>query len=54
MAVNEQCPSLMPRLYQGVLATMARPFITLDDMWLAFQILGSNKTSAINDEAYYI
>ena len=50
MAVNEQCPSLMPTLYPGVLATVSRPFGTLDAMWLAFETLVKNKTPAINGE----
>ena len=48
MAVNEQFPSLMPTLYPGVLATVSRPFDTLDAVWLDFEALANNKTPAIN------
>ena len=39
IAVNEQCPTWMPTLYPGVMATELRPFGTLDVMRLAFQPL---------------
>ena len=48
MAVNEQYPSLIPTLHPGVLATVSRPFGTMDAMWLAFEILANNTTRAIN------
>ena len=44
MAVNEQYPSLMPTLYPGVLATVSRPFGTLDPLRLAFETLTNKKT----------
>ena len=48
MAVHEQYPSLMLMLYPGVPATVSRPFGPLDDMWLSFETLANNNTSAIN------
>ena len=53
VAVNEQCPGLIPTLYPGVLATVSRPFGTLDAMWLAFQTLANNETPAIDGEKYF-
>ena len=50
IAVHEQCLSLMPTLYPGVMAKESRPFGTLDAMWLAFQALANNKTPAINGD----
>ena len=53
MAVQEQYPSFTPTLYQGVLATASRPFVTLDAMWLAFEALANSKTPAINGGTYF-
>ena len=50
MAVNEQYLGLMPTLYPEVFATVSRPFVTLDAVWLACQTLANNKTPAINVE----
>ena len=52
MSVNEQYPSLMPTLYPGVLATVSRPFGTLDALLLDFETLATNKTPANNGEIY--
>ena len=54
MAFDEQYPSLMPTLYPGVLATVSRPFSTLDAMWLALETLANNKTPAINGEKTFL
>ena len=53
MAVIEQCPSLMPTLYPGVMAAEPRPFGTLDAMWLAFQALANTKTPATNGDVLF-
>ena len=53
MAVIEQCPSLMPTLYPGVMAAEPRPFGTLDATCLAFQSLANSKTPAINDGLFF-
>ena len=50
MTVNEQFPSLIPTLHPGGLASVSRPFGTLDAMWLIFEALTKNRTPAINGE----
>ena len=52
-AVNEQCPSLVPTLSPGVIATDPRHFGTLDAMWSAFQVLANSKTPAINGVFFF-
>ena len=51
MAVNEQCPTLMPTVYPGSKATDPRPFASLDAMWRAFSDLAHNKTP-VNGEKH--
>ena len=43
----------VPMLYPGALATVSRPFGTLDSMWLAFQTLANNETHSISGEKYF-
>ena len=50
MAVNEQCPSLMPTLYPGSMATGPKPYASLDEMCKVFSDIYNNKTPAINGE----
>ena len=50
MAVNKQFKSFKPTLYPGVLATVSRPFGTMDAMWLTFETLAKNRTPAIKGE----
>lgn len=53
MAVNEQYLSLIPTIYPAVVATVPKPFGTLDVMRLAFQTLRDSETPAINGEPYF-
>ena len=53
MAVNEQYPSSDVGPRGNGNGTEARPFGTLDAMWLAFQALANNKTPAINGETFF-
>ena len=48
MAVNEQFPTLMPKLYPGSKAMDPKPYASFDAMWKAFNDLAHNKTSAAN------
>ena len=43
----------MPTLYPSDLATAPSPFVSIDAMWLAFQVLATNKTPALNGEKHY-
>ena len=47
--VNEQYPKLMSTLYPGELATAQKPFRSIDDMWLAFNICRLVKTPTMNE-----
>ena len=53
MAVNEQFPTLMPKLYPGSKATDPRPHASLDTMWGAFSDLAHNKTPAVKGEKLF-
>ena len=50
MTVNEQFPTLMPTLYPDSMATDPKTYVSLDEMWKAFNDLAHNKTPAVNGE----
>ena len=50
--VSERYPSLMQVLYPGDLTTASKPFGSIDEMWLAFGGLSTNKTPTINNEKH--
>ena len=50
MVVNEQFPTLMPTLYPDSMATDPKTYVSLDEMWKAFNDLAHNKTPAVNGE----
>ena len=43
----------MPVLYPGELATASKPFESIDEMWLAFGGLLTNKTPVINGDKHF-
>ena len=51
--MNEQFPSLMPTLYRGSMATVPKPYASLDEMWKAFGDLSNSKTPAINGDIFW-
>ena len=53
MAVNEQFPTLMPKLYPGSKAMDPKPYASFDAMWKAFNDLAHNKTPAVNGEPIF-
>ena len=43
----------MPTLFPGVLMTVTEPYLTVQTMWRAFDVLATNKTPAINGEGFF-